>query len=124
MKCNGKLPCGTCTDKGYDCHYRKQDGAGESQEGSGLPTDQPEINAQAPLNILGGLSTPASSHDMSSVNLAPDAANYESVAERDPLPTLNQGLTDPEGWNFDWMMDMEMNDFSVGNFEYLNSIKY
>jgi hypothetical protein len=61
---------------------------------------------------------------MSSVNIASDAGNYDSVAEHDPLPTLNQGLADSEGWNFDWMMDMEMNDFSVGNFKYLTSIKY
>ena len=124
LKCNGKSPCSTCVDKGYDCLYQKPDAGDASQESSGLAPGQSEIHAAQPSrDIPGGLSTPISSRDVQTGNVAPDAGSYDSVPGQLPLPQSNEGLADPASWNFDWMMDMEMNDFSVREFVCLTLVR-
>ena len=58
------------------------------------------------MNVPGGLATPASIRDMTAANTVLEASTGGSLVEQNPLPQADT-------WNFDWMMDIEMNDFSV-----------
>lgn len=111
LRCDGKLPCSTCTNKGSECLYRQQDGTDASQDGSTFASGQQQVSAeQAVPYIPGALATPSRSRDASSTSILPDATNTHT-AQQHAAPQADQ-LIDTESWNFDWMMDMEMNDFS------------
>jgi hypothetical protein len=107
LKCDGKHPCGTCESKGYDCHYQKQDAGQEVQQGTALAPGQQTVGAgQASSDIPGGLATPTSVRDITGAGMMPEASTRVSFIEQDPIPQADT-------WNFDWIKDMEMNDFSV-----------
>lgn len=110
LKCDGKFPCSTCGSKGSDCHYQKPDTSDASQEISASAAAQrPLSDAVAPLDRPGGLATPAST----SVYGVPGSSSCDSVVDPYVVPGSDQMLASTENWNFDWMTDMEMNDFSV-----------
>jgi hypothetical protein len=88
LKCDGKHPCGTCENKGYDCHYQKQDASDEVQQGTALAPGQQTVGA-GPLSsgIPGGLATPASVRDITAANAMPEASTGVSFMEQEP-PSL------------------------------------
>lgn len=107
LKCNGKQPCDTCQSKGYDCHYQKQDAGQEVQQGTALAPVQQSISVgPTSSDIPGGLATPASVRGNTAVNIIPEESTHDLMREQYPI-------SQADTWNFDWIRDMEMNDFSV-----------